>query len=235
MGAGLAHGGQMSGAIDEDVRGIRERLRWAIWRATRGGVLLLELERRAGLSKGELRQIQRKGCSRVPVAKFRRIAEALGVRVAWLVLGDGPAWWFVTAPGHDGGRSIISARTTDIAEARRWMCGAVGREAGRKLVALRPPWRRRGPAPRGFAPRRDPSSPECIPDVRCDATPGCVMAKHHEPPCRVEEASPCGECGRWPWESCDFKDDAHSAIGSCVTEQRPCGAEGNGDERCEAG
>lgn len=218
--------------MDDDVRGIRARLRWAIWRATRGGVGLLELERRSGLSRGELRQIQRKGCARVPVAKFRRIAAVLGVRVAWLVLGDGPTCWRVNGIGESGQRVIISARTPDITEARRWSA----RQPDRRVVALRPPWRRRGPAPRGFAPRRDPSPPECILGVRCDATTGCVMAKHHEPPCRVEQAKPCGECGRWPWEACDFKDDApHGAIGSCGTEERPCGAEGNGDERCEEG
>lgn len=230
----------MSGAIDEDVRGIRERLRWAIWRATRGGVLLLELERRAGLSKGELRQIQRKGCARVPVAKFRRIADVLGVRAAWLVLGDGPAWWEVKArrPGYfDVGMKGGCTRFDDLKEARAirddWTTDEP--RAGVVVVALRPPWRRRGPAPRGFAPRRHPNPPDCTPGVRCDATPGCVMAKHHESPCRVEEASPCKACGRWPWEACDFKDDAHGAIGSCGTEQRPCGAEGYGDERCEAG
>lgn len=188
--------------LDEDVRGIRARLRWAIWRARRGGVGLLELERRAGLSRGELRQIQRKGCARVPVAKFRRIAEVLGVRVSWLVLGDGPAWWEVRVKGtppddfwrfveHAAARRERDDSTTD--DPRKHFV----------VIALRPPWRRRGPAPQGFAPRREPSPPECLPGVRCDAVPGCVMAKHHEPPCRVEEASPCGECGRWPWEACD--------------------------------
>lgn len=44
--------------------------------------------------------------------------------------------------------------------------------------------------------------PECVPGIQCTESDGCVMAMHHDPPCRVEAPTPCTSCGVMPWEAC---------------------------------
>lgn len=67
--------------------------------------------------------------------------------------------------------------------------------------------------------------PECQPGVRCDLTAGCTMARHHEPPCRVEEALRCEACGAWPWEACRMVVCAGTDAPRVVPDPPPPGAQ----------
>lgn len=112
---------------------LRRRLSWAL---SESGRSKAAVEATAGLAGGALSQLTARGCRRVNVAQLASLASVLSVRLPWLLLGYGPAWWAAerVSPGPDG--SSLAERLPERFLALQDAKAAAGR--GGRVVRVRP-------------------------------------------------------------------------------------------------
>lgn len=128
------------GADRREVEALRARVAWAL-AARRPRLSKARVEALAGMGVGALSTLGKRGGKLVNVATWRRLAASLGVRLAWLLLGDGPAFWRVywslcAGDPPERSRDVLTRdeeRFTDVEAAR-----SRARALGGKVAAVRP-------------------------------------------------------------------------------------------------